>query len=402
MTRSEDPGIDRRALAGVRVVELGQLMAGPFAGTILAYHGAEVIKVEPPGAGDPIRDWRHVDGGTSLWWRSLARNKRCVTLDLRGDEGRAIARRLILRADVLLENFRPGTLESWGLVPARLLEENPRLVVVRVSGFGQTGPWAGRPGFAAVCEAAAGLRHLTGVPGEPPVRANLSLGDSVAGLHAALGTLLALRARERDGRGQVVDVAITEAVLNLLESVIPEAARGVVRGPSGTTITGVVPSNLYPCAGGEAVVIGANGVSLFRRLMEAAGRSDLARDPRLESNTGRVERQAEIDEAIAAWTRTLPAAEVEARLVSAAVPCAAIATPADLLANPHYRARGLFERFDLAGEELVLPALAPRLDGTPGHTDFPGPDLGAHNREVYAELGIDAAALAGLRARGVV
>ena len=258
-------GADARPLAGLRVLELGQILAGPFAGVMLGYFGADVIKVESPGSGDPIRSWRLLDDdGTSLWWRSLGRNKRCVTLDLGHASGQALARRLAARADVLIENFRPGTMEGWGLGPDRLCAENPGLVFARISGFGQTGPYAARPGYASVCEAFGGLRHLTGNPGEVPVRANLSLGDSLAGLHGLVGILLALEARRRSGRGQVVDASIFESVFNVLESVVPEFDRaGAVRGPSGPTVSGIVPSNAYPTADGERVVIGANNSANF-------------------------------------------------------------------------------------------------------------------------------------------
>jgi len=383
-----EPG--RRPLDGVVVLELGQILAGPFAGQILAAFGAEVIKVEPPRGGDPIRAWRELDpqDGVSLWWRSLARNKRTVAIDLGHAQGRELARRLALRADVLIENFKPGTMERWGLGPERLLAEHPGLVYARISGFGQSGPYAHRPGYASVCEAFGGLRHLTGVPGGPSVRANLSLGDSLAGLEAALGILLALRARDADPRhrGQVVDVAIFEAVFGVLESVLPEFDRlGRVRGPSGATLTGIVPSNAYPCADGRSVIVGANNTANFRRLMTTAGRRDLAEDPALATNPGRVPRQAEIDEAIAAWTRTLPAAEVVARLEAASVPASTSYTVADMVADPHYLARGLIESVDVGGRPLRVPATGPRLSATPARTEFAGRELGADTRAVLAE-----------------
>lgn len=397
--------MSERPLSGLRVVEFGQILAGPFAGALLGYFGAEVLKVEPPGVGDPIRGWRLLDDdGTSLWWRSLGRNKRCVTLDLANAEGQALARRLAERADVLIENFRPGTMERWGLGPERLAEANPRLVYARISGFGQTGPYSSRPGYASVCEAFGGLRHLTGNPGEVPVRANLSLGDSLAGLHAVIGVLLALESRRRTGRGQVVDTAIFESVFNVLESVVPEFDRaGAVRGPSGPTISGIVPSNAYPAKDGGWVVIGANNSANFRRLMEAIGRPDLGEDPELTANPGRLRRQAEIDGAIAAWTGAQPAATVVDRLVAAAVPASTIYSVADMFADPHYRARRLFESVEVAGRTLALPAMAPRLADSPGGTDWAGPELGAHNREVYCgELGLAEGELEELRRRGVV
>ncbi len=399
------PGMSERPLAGLRVLELGQLLAGPFAGAMLAYFGADVVKVEPPGSGDPIRSWRLLDDDeTSLWWRSLGRNKRCVTLDLASSEGQALARRLAARVDVVIENFRPGTMERWGLGPESLQSDNPGLVFARISGFGQTGPYAARPGYASVCEAFGGLRHLTGNPDEVPVRTNLSLGDSLAGLHAVLGILLALEARRRDGRGQVVDAAIFESVFNVLESVVPEFARaGAVRGPSGPTVSGIVPSNAYPTADREWVVIGANNSANFRRLMQAIGRKDLAADRELEDNPGRLRRQGEIDGAIARWTRSLPAESVVEQLVAVAVPASTIYTVADMFADPHYQARGLFEHVRTAGRALVLPAMLPRLAGTPGGTDWAGPDLGAHNVAVFCdELGLSVAELADLAARGIL
>lgn len=394
-----------RPLDGIRVLELGQLMAGPFAGTVLAYFGAEVIKIEPPGTGDPVRGWRAVEDGTSLWWLSLARNKKCITLDLRKPAGQALARRLAVKADVLIENFRPGTMERWGLGPSDLEAANPGLVYARVSGFGQTGPYAARPGFAAVCEAVGGLRYVTGTPGEPPVRANLSVGDTLAGLHAALGIALALLHRERNAAaGQVVDVAIYEAVFNLMEAAVPEYDRlGLVREPSGVTITGVVPTNLYPCADGRGVVIGANSESIYRRLMAVLGRQDLADDPALRTNAGRVPRQAEIDGAVAAWTRALPSSEVIERLAQAAVPAGPVNSVADMLDDPHFQSRGLVEEVEAGGRPLKIPAIVPRLVATPGRTDWPGPALGAHNREILGGLlGLTDEELARLEAEGTV
>jgi len=372
-----------RPLDGLRVLEVGQLLAGPFAGTYLGYFGADVVKVEPPG-GDPIRSWRMLDDdGTSLWWRSLARNKRSISLDLRQDEDRRTLRQLAKAADVLIENFRPGRMEKWGLGPDVLLGDDPSLVYVRVSGFGQTGPYRERPGYASVCEAVGGLRHLIGHPGEAPLRPNLSLGDTLGGLHAALGILMALRHRDATGRGQVVDVALTEAVMNVLESVIPEHDRfGVSRAPSGTTITGVVPSNTYPTRDGRWVVIGANGDSIFSRLMRAIGRDDLAEDPSLAENPARVERAEELDGAIAAWTRTRSASQVSEALEVAAVPVGRIYDADDLRADPHFAARGLFETVELASGSLTVPAIAPRLVDTPGRTDSAGPDLDADRDSV--------------------
>lgn len=382
-----------RPLDGVRVLELGQLMAGPYAGTLLGYFGADVVKVEPPGTGDPVRGWRVLDDdGTSLWWRSLARNKRCVVLDLRTEEGRDAARRLALRADVLIENFRPGTMERWGLGPDELRAAHPGLIYARVSGYGQTGPYAHRPGFAAVCEAVGGLRYVTGRPGEVPLRSNLSLGDTLAALHCALGVLLALVHRQRapagaaPAAGQVVDTSILESVFGMLESAVPEYdRRGVVREPSGTTITGVVPTGAYACRDGRHVVIGANGDSIFQRLMAAVGRGDLAADPGLATNAGRVPRAAEIDRAIEGFTRQHTADEVLRRMEAAAVPCGPIHSVADLMRDPHVAARGMVEHADVGGRPLALPAIFPRLSATPGRTDWAGPELGAHTEQVLRD-----------------
>ncbi len=282
-----------RPLDGIRVLEMGQLIAGPFAGCMLGYFGAEVIKIEPPGRGDALRNWRVLKNGTSLWWQSMGRNKKCITLDLRKQEGRVIAGRLAEHADVLIENFRPGTMEKWDLSPQALEKRNPGLIYARVSGYGQTGPLASRPGFASVCEGFGGFRHINGFPGEAPVRPNLSIGDTLAGLHAVIGILLALQQRSKaDGSGQVVDVAIYESVFNMLESVVPEYdGADMVRGPSGSTLTGIVPTNTYSCADGKYVIIGGNADSIYQRLMRAAGRDDLADDARLRDNAGRVEHQ---------------------------------------------------------------------------------------------------------------
>lgn len=374
-------------LTGIRVIELGQLLAGPFAGTLLAYFGAEVIKVEPPG-GDPIRGWRKLDdSGTSFWWRSLGRNKKSVTLDLKSERGIELVKQLIEQADVVIENFRPGTLEKWGIGPAQMRENNPKLIYARISGYGQNGPYSPKAGYASVCEGIGGLRYVNGVPGERPVRPNLSLGDSLAGLHAAFGIVMALLQRERGGSGQDIDVALYESVFNLLEAVIPEfSGAGLVRGPSGSTVTGIVPTNTYLCADDSYVIIGGNGDSIYRRLMETAGRKDLADDPRLQTNAGRVEHEAEIDEALSSWCAKLPSEEVLRLLDEAKVPAGPIYSVRDMFADPHFRARNLFETVEINGEPLEIPTILPKLEGTPGQTRWPGPDIGAHNREVLCEL----------------
>ena len=393
-----------RPLDGIRVVELGQLIAGPFAGSVLAYFGAEVVKVEPPGGGDAIRGWRVLRDGTSYFWRMLGRNKKSVTLSLRTEEGRALVKRLIEDADVVIENFRAGAMERWGLGPEEFRDTNPGLVYARVSGYGQTGPYSERPGYASVCEGIGGFRYLNGFPGEAPVRPNLSLGDTLAGLHAAVGILLALVERGKSSTGQLVDVAIYESVFNVLESVVPEYdGAGLVREPSGTTLTGIVPTNTYPCRDGRHVIIGGNGDSIYRRLMRAAGRPDLADDPRLAHNAGRVEHEKLIDDALAEWTRSLDSTEVLARLAEADVPSGPIYSVAEIMDDPHYRARGMFHRVEIDGEPLVLPAMSPRLDATPGGTEWPGPELGSHNREILEErLGLGEAEIEALRGKGVL
>ncbi len=391
-------------LAGYRVIELGQLLAGPFAGCLLGYFGAEVIKVEPPDGGDPIRRWREMRGDTSLWWRSLARNKKSVTLDLKTERGVELVRELIERADVVIENFRPGVVEQWGLGPEDFRASNPRLVYARISGYGQDGPYAGKPGFASVCEGMSGFRYVNGHPGEAPVRPNLSLGDTISGIHAALGIALALLEKERSGEGQVVDVALLESMYNLMEAVVPEYdGAGVVREPSGSTVTGIVPTNTYRCGDGKYIVIGGNGDSIFRRLMAAAERPDMAEDPRLATNPGRVAHEAEIDATLAAWCASHDAATLLAKLDAARVPAGPIYNVADMLADPHFNARGLFETVEIDGAPLKIPAILPRLGRTPGATRWPGGALGAANDEVLGGLlGLDSAALAELRAAGVI
>lgn len=394
-----------RPLDGIRVLEVGQLLAGPFAACVLGYFGAEVIKIEPPG-GDPLRNWRVVRDGTSLWWYSLARNKKSVTIDLQTAGGRDLVKQLAAKSDVLIENFRPGTMEKWGLGPDVLKRLRPDLIYTRVSGYGQSGPYASRPGFASVCEAVGGLRYVNGFPDRPPVRPNLSLGDSLAGLHAVIGVLLALLARGgvMKGAGQTVDIAIYESVFNLLEGVVPEYdGAGVVRGPSGSTLTGIVPSNTYLCADDKYIVIGANGDSLFQRLMRALGREDMAADPRFANNAGRVKHEKEIDDVIAAWTRAQPSTHILKILDDICVPGGPIYSVADMAADPHFNARGLFEEVDVNGASLKIPAILPRLDATPGTTQWPGPKLGEHTDEVLGGLlGLTGEQLMALREQKVI
>jgi crotonobetainyl-CoA:carnitine CoA-transferase CaiB-like acyl-CoA transferase len=377
-----------KALSDLRVLELGQLLAGPFAGSLFAGYGAEVIKVEPPVTGDPMRGWRKLHDGTSLWWYSLARNKKSITLDLRKPEAVTILEQLAAKCDVLIENFRPGRMEEWGLGYDVLSRHNPGLVMVRISGWGQTGPYAKRPGFASVAEGVGGLRYIVGDPDRPPVRTGLSIGDSLAGLHAVIGALTALHHRERSGQGQVVDTAIYESVFNMMESMLPEFDRaGHVRERSGARLPGIVPSNSYRCGDGKFVIVGGNGDSIFQRLMRAVGRADLAVDPRLADNPGRVLHEAEIDTAIEAFTSTRPYAEVERALMEAEVPVGPIYSIADIVTDPQYLARSMFHQVTLPdGSPLRVPAQVPRLSLTPGQTEWAGPTLGEHNESIYREL----------------
>ena len=388
-----------RPLDGIRVIEVGQLLAGPFAGTMLAYFGAEVIKVEPPGTGDPIRNWRLLDeSGTGYWWRSLGRNKKSVTVNLRGSEGRKILSKLIDTADVLIENFKPGTMEKWGLGPEDVKSANPDLIYTRISGYGQTGPYSSKPGYASVTEAFSGFRYINGFPNEVPVRPNLSLGDSVAGIHAALGILLALlakhNARSGEATGQVVDVALYESMFNLMEGILPEYdGGGAIREPAGSTLTGIVPTNTYLCADGKHVVIGGNGDSIYVRLMQAIGRDDLAENPELEKNPGRVIHQQTIDDAIAAWTSVNTSATVITCLEQVDVPVGPIYSIEDAYNDPHYQAREMFEEVEIKGQgssadsTLKIPAILPKLSGTPGATTWPGGEVGSHTEEVLEEIG---------------
>ena len=380
-----------RPLDGIRVIEVGQLLAGPFAGTFLGYFGAEVIKVEPPEKGDPIREWRLLDeDGTSFWWRSLGRNKQSVTANLRSEKGREVVARLAQEADVLIENFKPGTMEKWGLGPADLEKENPDLIYVRVSGYGQTGPNSKKPGYASVTEAFSGFRHLNGFSDRPPVRPNLSMGDTVAGLHAVLGVLMALleRRQDRGTGGQVIDVALYEAMFNLMEGVVPEFdGSGSIRQPSGSTLTGIVPTNTYLCSDDKHVVIGANGDSIYVRLMKAIGNPELAEDPRLASNAGRVTHQTLIDDAIADWTKSQTSEEVMSILDAADVPVGLIYNVEDMINDPHYQSRDLFEEVQVGARTLKIPAILPKLSKTPGKTDHPGPEVGEATRSTLINLG---------------
>ena len=393
-------------LQGVRVVELGQLVAGPTAGQMLAYYGADVVKIEPPGRGDPLRTWRELDEtGESYWWHSIARNKRSVELDLSASEGQELVRDLILHSDVVIENFRAGKMEEWGLGPDAFKSSHSELIYTRLSGYGQTGPYKNRLGFASACEGVAGFRYLNGVPGEVPIRPNISLGDTLAGVHAVIGTLLALQARDRlNVGGQCVDVSIVESVFNMMEGVYPEyVGSGVQREPSGTTVTGIVPTNTYRCADARFVVIGGNGDAIFKRLMQAAGRDDLANDERLAHNPGRVRHERLIDTALQTWASTLDADDLLEALSQADVPAGAINSIADIAQDPHFIARNAFEEVEVRGQKRGLPALHPKLSKTPGHTHSGGPSLGEHTDSVLKEwLGASDEAIARWRQNSVI
>ena len=393
-----------QALAGVRVIELGQLIAGPFCEKLLADFGAEVIKIEPPGKGDPLRKWRLLKDGTSVWWQVQSRNKRSVCLDLRRAEGQAVVRRLARDAHVLIENFRPGTLEEWGLGWEDLSKVNPDLIMLRISGYGQTGPYRDLPGFGAIGEAMGGLRHLTGEPGRVPVRVGVSIGDTLAALHGAIGVLLALHHRRANGgRGQSIDVALYEAVFNVMESLIPEySAFGAVREAAGSALPGIAPSNAYPCTEGFVLIAG-NGDSIFRRLMEAIGRTDLGTAPDLANNSGRVARVAELDAAISTWTATRSIADVLAAMEGARVPAGRVYTAKDIHEDPHYRARDMILRqLTREGYELDVPGIIPKLSETPGALRSPAPRLGEDTDQVLREIGISVSDVAVLREKGVV
>lgn len=392
-------------LAGKRVVEIGSFVAGPFCGQLLGDLGAEVIKVEDPKAGDPMRRWgRSVGKGSSLWWSVLSRNKRSVTINLRNPEGQATLRRLIATADILLENFRPGTIERWGLDPNDLLAANPGLVVVRISGYGQTGPYRDRAGFGSVAEAMGGLRYLVGFPDRPPPRLGVAIGDSLAGTFGTLGALAALLVRERDGRGQIIDVAIYEAVMAMMESVISESAlTGSVRGPTGTVLPGVAPSNIYPTADGAWVVIGGNADTVFARLANAMGREELTTDPRFVTHEARGQHQEEIDQLVAEWTSTYERAELVELLAESGVPAGPIFTAADILNDRHIRAREMIVApNDPVAGPIPMQGVVPRLSRTPGRVNHPGPLLGEHTAEILQEVGIDASMQEKLRAEGAI
>jgi succinyl-CoA---D-citramalate CoA-transferase len=391
-------------LEGIRVLELGSLIAGPFCGKTLGDFGAEVIKVEPPGEGDPLRKWRRLRNGTSLWWEVQSRNKKSLTCDLRRPQGQEIVRRLARGCHIAIENFRPGALEKWNLGWDTLSRDNPQLILVRISGYGQSGPYRERPGFAAIAEGIGGMRHVTGFPDRPPVRPNLSLGDTIAALHGVIGALLALHAVQKGGKGQVIDVALYESVFNCMESLLPEFdAQGYVRERSGSTLPGIAPSNLYPCSDGAYVLVAGNADSLYRRLMSAIGREDLRDDPALARNDGRAAQMQRIDDAIAAWTRARTQSEVLAAMERAEVPAGRVYTAADIAADPHYAARGMIQSIVAAdGEPLKVPGVIPKLSATPGAIRTQAPKLGEHTDEVLAQIGFTAVEIAKLREAGTI
>ena len=392
------------ALAGVRVIEMGQLIAGPFAGKTLGEFGADVVKIEPPGAGDPLRNWRLIKNGTSVWWQVQSRNKRSVAIDLRAPDGQQLARQLIAEADVLIENFRPGTLEGWGLSPDELHALNPGLVVLRISGYGQTGPYRDLPGFGVIGEAMGGLRHLTAEPGRVPVRVGVSIGDTLAALHGVIGVMMALYHRKvNGGAGQVIDVALHEAVFNVMESLLPEySAFGAVREAAGSALPGIAPSNAYACQDGWVLVAG-NGDSIFKRLMTTIGRDDLGTAPDLADNAGRVARVAEIDAAIGAWTHGKTVQQVMDALAAARVPAGKVYTARDIAEDPHYRARDMILRQATRdGDTVEVPGIVPKLSATPGTVRASAPHVGDDTDSVLREMGLSSEQIAALRDKEII
>ncbi|MES2321513.1 MAG: CaiB/BaiF CoA-transferase family protein [Pseudomonadota bacterium] len=396
--------IDKGALNGIKVLELGTLIAGPFCARMLGEFGADVVKVEAPNGGDPIRQWRILKDGTSLWWSVQSRNKKSITLNMKDERGRAIAKQLALEADIIIENYRPGVLEKWGIGYEQLKLENPKTIMVRLSGFGQTGPMKDQPGFGAIGESMGGLRYVSGHPDRPPVRVGVSIGDSVAALHGVIGAMVALRHRDATGEGQMVDVALYEAVFNLMESLVPEFDHaGVVRERTGGALPGIVPSNTYTTGDGENIVIAGNGDAIFKRLMLAMGRIDMAGDPQLARNDGRVPRSAEIDDAIQAWCATQTIDGALATLQAADVPAGKIYSVRDMMSDPQFLARDMFEQHQFAdGTPVKMPAITPKLSATPGKTRWLGPTLGQHTDQILRELGYDDKGIAALRKDGVL
>ena len=392
-------------LAGVRVLELGNMIAAPFCTRILAEFGADVIKIEDPKGGDQLRNWRKMYKGTSLWWLAQARNKKSVTVDMRAAQGQDIVRALARRADILVENFRPGTLERWNIGWEALKTLNPKLIMVRLSGYGQTGPYKDRPGFGVIGEAMGGMRYVTGYPDRPPVRMGISIGDTIAALYGAVGALIALHHRNvNGGAGQMIDLALYEAVFGVMESLVPEFdVLGFVRERAGNALPGIVPTNTYPTRDGKFVVIGANGDKIFKRLMIGIGREDLANDPSLANNEGRVARAEELDRIIGGWTQRHDLDHVLVVLERSQVPSGTVYDVRDIVTDPHYAARGMIDEFRLPdGRSVKLPAIVPKMSDTPGRTRWLGAKLGAHTDEVLNEIGYDAERCAALRAAGII
>ena len=390
-------------LSKLKVVEMGQLIAGPFAAKTLADFGADVIKIEPPKVGDALRKWRLLKDGTSVWWQVQSRNKKSLSLDLKEAEAQEIVRTLLKEADVLIENFRPGSLEGWGLDPQKLLELNPRLIVLRISGYGQTGPYRDKPGFGVVAEAMGGLRHLTAEPGRVPVRVGVSIGDTLASLHGVIGILLALQERHSSGKGQVIDIALYEAVFNCMESLLPEySAFGEVREAAGSALPGIAPSNAYECSDGGYVLVAGNGDSIFKRLMKAIGREDLGNDSQLENNDGRVKRVVELDQAIGQWAKTVSTDKALEILDSVAVPVGRIYTVADIANDPHYKSRGNIQTIQMHdGSKLDVPGVIPKLSRTPGSIKTLAPDIGENTDEILRSIGLNESQVTSLKERGI-
>jgi formyl-CoA transferase len=395
---------NRRPLTGIRVLEMGTLIAGPFTGKTLGDFGAEVIKIEAPGMGDPLRTWRTTEGVTSVWWHVQARNKKSVAIDLRQPEGQELVRQLASEADVVIENFKPGTMEQWGLDYETLSKLNPRLVMLRISGYGQTGPLRDLAGFGVIAEAMGGFRYITGMPGEAPVRPGISIGDSLSALHGVIGIMMALYNRTNTGKGQMIDVALYESVFNMMEGAVPEFDRyGMVREPAGSALQGIAPTNAYPCKDGNYVLIAGNGNSIFKRLMTLVGRDDLGSHPAYANNPGRVTDMDKIDAAIAEWTRQRGLEEALDALAVASVPAGRVFTVQDIVKDPHYHARGMLQKINLDdGSDLMVPGVIPKLSDTPGSFAGGGPKLGQHTEEVLRSLGVDNARMESLREKGVV
>lgn len=390
-------------LANLKVIEMGQLIAGPFAAKTLADFGADVIKIEAPIVGDALRKWRLLKDGTSVWWQVQSRNKRSLSLDLKLFEAQEIVRSLVKEADILIENFRPGTLESWGLDPQDLLQINPKLIVLRISGYGQTGPYRDKPGFGVVAEAMGGLRHLTAEPGRTPVRVGVSIGDTLAALHGVIGILLALQERHTSGKGQIIDIALYEAVFNCMESLLPEySAFGEVRQAAGSALPGIAPSNAYQCQDGKYVLIAGNGDSIFKRLMKLIGREDLAEDPEFGSNDGRVKRVGELDGAIGVWASQISVEQALEALDQASVPAGKIFTIEDIAKDPHYHARGMIETIYMKdGSALQVPGIIPKLSRTPGSMKSLAPEVGEQTDQILQELGLSSQQIAALKDKGI-